>query len=280
MGDSRLDANATKLADLFDPELIADLLDVKLTDAIKFAPLASVNYSLVGRPGSTVKLPAYTYIGEASDVPEGDDIPISKLEQDAADVEIKKVGKGVQITDEAALNGFGDAIGEAVNQLALSIADKVDNDIVAALDAQPNKFDAKSTGITADAVADALAKMGEDIDGTKVLFVSPSVYTTLRKSKDWLPASDIAADIAIKGVVGMVQGCIVAVTNRAKDNAYIVKPGAIGIFTKRETMVETDRDIINKSNVITADRHYATYVMDSNKTVTILGPVSSSVSTS
>lgn len=273
MGDSRLDANATKLADLFDPELIADLLEVKLSDNIKFAPLAAVNYSLEGRPGSVVKLPSYTYIGEADDVEEGADIPIAKLEQDAADVEIKKIGKGVQITDEAAINSFGDAIGQAVEQLSTSIADKVDNDIVAALNGNNNKYDAKTSGITADAVADALAKFGEDIDGTKVLFVSPSVYTSLRKSKDWLPASDISADISIKGVVGMVQGCIVAVTNRAKDNAYIVKPGAIGLFTKRETMVETDRDIINKSTVITADKHFAVYLMDESKAVTIEGPV-------
>ena len=68
----------------------------------------------------------------------------------------------------------------------------------------------------------------------------------------------------------MVQGCQVIVTNRIKDkSAYIVKPGALGIVLKRDVMVETDRDIVNKSTVITADKHLATYLIDETKAIKI-----------
>lgn len=266
-----LDTNATKLANLVDPEVIADLLEVKLMDAIKFAPLAKIDTTLVGQPGSTVKLPYYAYIGDAVVVSEGEDIPVRRLTQKTKDVTIQKIGNGGVLTDESVLSGFGDPIGEFVTQLADSIASKLDNDLVAALNGNTQTvFQSTNSVVSADDIADALALFGEDIDGDKALLVDANTYAALRKTSGWLPASDIAADMLIKGVVGMVHGCQVIVTNRIKDKAaYIVKPGALAIFLKRDTMVETDRDIVNKTTVITADKHCATYLIDDTKAVTI-----------
>lgn len=266
-----LSENATMLKNLVDPEVIGDLIDKKLVDAIKFAPLAKVDTTLVGQAGSTVKLPSYEYIGDAVVVAEGKDIPIRQLTQSTKDVVIQKIGNGGVLTDEAVLSGYGDPVGEFVDQLVTSIASKVDNDLVTALAGNTaNTYTAAGETATADDVAGALALFGEDIDGEKALLVDPATYGSLRKSSDWLPASDVAADMFIKGVVGMVQGCQVIVTNRIKDkSAYIVKPGALGIFLKRDVMVETDRDIVNKSTVITADKHLATYLIDETKAIKI-----------
>lgn len=139
-------------------------------------------------------------------------------------------------------------------------------------------FTAATAGTLAFAdIADALELFGEDIDegGVKALLVSPKQYTLLRKSNGWLPASDISADIALNGVVGMVQGCQVIISNKLKEassheNAYIVKPGALRLFMKRNTLVESDRDIINKSTVITADKHFAPYLYDASKAIKIV----------
>lgn len=49
----------TKLANLIDPEVLADYIDVKLIDKIVFAPLAAVDTTLVGNPGDTIKFPSY-----------------------------------------------------------------------------------------------------------------------------------------------------------------------------------------------------------------------------
>lgn len=268
-----LNTNATKLANLFNPEVVADMIEAKLVDAMKFAPLARIDRTLNGRAGNTVTLPSYKYIGDGVTVAEGDDIPVKKLEQSTAQVTIHKVGNGVQITDEAVLSGYGDPAGEAVEQLILSIASQVDNEMLATLAAiEGNMAHNCAAGLTADDVADALVKFGEDIEGEKVLLVSPADYAVLRKADDWCPASEIAAAMVVRGTVGMVHGCQVVVSNKlaAANAAYIVKPNALALFLKRDILVETDRDIINKSTVMTADEHFATYLFDASKAIKLV----------
>ena len=52
-------SNTTMLADLLDPQVVADYIDKKLIDNIRFAPLATVRTDLVGRPGDEVTVPYY-----------------------------------------------------------------------------------------------------------------------------------------------------------------------------------------------------------------------------
>ena len=49
----------TKLANLINPQVLADFVDKKLIDKIVFAPLAEVDTTLVGNPGDTLTFPAY-----------------------------------------------------------------------------------------------------------------------------------------------------------------------------------------------------------------------------
>ena len=212
-------------------------------------------------------------IGDAELVAEGTDISISQLNEQTKTVTIKKYGKGVQITDEAVLSGYGDPIGQATYQMALAIASAVDNDLLAALDANDVVHSITET-MDADDIADALTLFGEDIDGEKVLLTNGEGYATLRKANSWIPGTEVGADMIIRGTVGMIHGCQVVVTNRIKEssnvtNFHIVKPGALAIYMKRDTLVEVDRDIVNKTTVMTADKHFATYLLDASKAIRI-----------
>lgn len=232
----------TKLENMVNPEVMAPMVSAKLEAAMKFAPLATIDRTLQGKPGDTVTLPKYAYIGDAEDVGEGEAIPIEKMATSTTKVSVKKAGKGVELTDESVLSGYGDPMGEAVNQLGLSIANKLDNDVLAVLD---NIISAMTVGdgtatLTSNFIADALVKFGEDIDGEKVLLIAPAQLAELRKSEDWIKATDIGADIIIKGTVGMIHGCQVVLSNKIKaENGaytnYIVKPGALAIYLKRDT---------------------------------------------
>ena len=266
--------NGTYLANLFNPQVVGDRINKKLFDYIRFAPLARVYNNLVGRPGSTVTLPFYNSIGAATLVGEGQDIPISQLTESTVSVTVSKYAKGVQITDEAVLSAYGDPIGEAVDQIAQSIGQAYDNAMLAAMGTSADvAMTTAAAALTADGIASALTLFGEDIDGDKVILVSPAGYETIRKANGWIPGTEVAANMIIRGTVGMIHGCQVVVSNKliAANASYIVKPGALAIYNKRGILVETDRDIINKSTVITADRHAAVYVLDKSKLIKMPG---------
>jgi N4-gp56 family major capsid protein len=120
-------SNTTKLEDLINPQVMADLIEKKLIDRIRFAPLATIDNTLVGRDGDEITYPFYGYIGASEDVNEGADIPIRKLEQGTKKVKVGKIGIGVQYTDEALLSGLNNDIGaEIANQIVTSISDTID----------------------------------------------------------------------------------------------------------------------------------------------------------
>lgn len=260
----------TYLSNLFNPQVVADLINTKLTDKIVLAPLATIDNTLTGRAGDTVTLPFYAYSGMASEVEEGHDIPIDKLTQSTKSVKIEKIGKGKQLTDEAVLSGYGDPLGTAVEHITTAIADKLDNKLLAAAARVTTNIYQPEAALAPSDIPMALSLFGEDNDGTKVLIVDPNFYAKLLKI-DWIPASEIAADVRVRGVVGMAYGCQVVVSNRVKNgNFYIMKPGALAVFMKRDTLVEMDRDIVNQSTVVVGSKLFAPYVLNENYIVKIV----------
>ena len=261
----------TMLANLLDPQVVADLVEKKLIDNIRFAPLAEVDTTLVGRPGDTVTLPFFNYIGKADDLTEASAISAVALTTGSASVQIKEAGKAVEITDTAILSGYGDPYGQAAEQIVLSMADKIDYDLLTLLGSDiastmTQYTDASTSAIAVPDIAESLELFGEDIDGQKVLLCSPKLYTAIRNTKDWAPASEFAANALVRGSVGQIFGCDIIVTNRLRkadaleEDAYIIKPGALRLFLKRDSLVETDRDILKRINVISITKHYAAYL--------------------
>ena len=271
-------ADVTKIANMINPEVMADVVRDKLTDLIKFTPLAKIDTTLQGRAGDTVTLPKFAYIGDAADVAEGEAIPMALLTTSTSKVKVKKAGKGIKITDEAVLSGYGDPVGEGTNQLSLSIAAKVDNDCLDALSGIKANMtvdvSAKDT-IGSHVIADGLVKFGEDLEGEKVLLIAPAQLAQIRKDPDYLKPSEMTQKAIMGGVIGEIWGCQICVSNKIKASGskytnYIVKPGALAIYLKRGVEVETARDISLKLTEITADEHYAVYLLDESKAIKLV----------
>lgn len=254
--------------DLINPEVIASRLELKLVDMVKFSPLAEIGYNLQNTPGSTITVPYWTYVGDAEVIPENTAMGLSTLSQSTLQATVYKAGKAVEISDEAVLNGLGDVVSEAENQIGKAMAQKLDNDVLTALDTASV---VQSGEFSKDVVADALVHFGEDIDEQTYLVLNPTDYAKLRKDDDFVHIGNGA--VKISGTVGQIYGCTVVVSNKLAGGtaSYLVRSGAVGIEMKRGVNMETDRDILKKTTVISGDIHYVAYKKNDNKMVKLSG---------
>lgn len=283
----------TKLENLVDPEVMADMINGTLPKQIKFTGIAGVDTTLAGRPGDTITVPKYAYIGDAEDVAEGIAMGTVTLTASTTTAKVKKAGKAVEITDEAVLSGYGDPVGEATRQLTMSIASKIDEDCLAALKTATLKATSTSV-ISYTGIVDAVDKLADENDGPtdKVIFIAPEQLTTLRKDENFLDINKypIGNGVIMSGEIGSIAGCRVIVSKRiVKDGTNFVNPivvtaskdpnedpaadgfattaPAITIYLKRDVLVEPDRDILKGTNVIAANEHYAVALSNDSKVV-------------
>lgn len=277
----------TKLAQMINPEVMADMVSAKLPKMIKFTPLAYVERALVGQPGNTITVPKWEYSGDAKDIEEGVAIEPDQLTTKKSTMTIKKAGKGIELTDEAVLSGYGDPIGQATHQIALAIANKVDNDLVEEAK-KATQFVAEAP-ITGDALDKALAVFADEEDARYVALINPEDAIALRgnAAKEWVRGSEIGAAIVVSGTFGEFKGVqivrskkvdkgkgfLVKVSAVDTDTDDVAKYGAFVINLKRDVAIETDRDILKKTTVITGDEHYGVYLYDPTKVVKFGGNV-------
>ena len=211
----------TKLANLVNPEVMADMISATLPKAIKFSPIATIDTTLVGVPGDTITVPKYAYIGDAEDVAEGVQMGTTVLTTSTTQVTVKKAGKAIELTDEAVLSGYGDPMGEGTRQLGMSIANKIDNDCVDALyGATLTK--ATSAKISYDGIVDAIDLFEDENDQNtaKVMFIAPKQATTIRKDPNFLDKNKYPLDVVMNGVIGQVGGAQVIISKKVKLVKY------------------------------------------------------------
>ena len=199
----------TKMENLINPEVIGPMINAKIEALAKFTPYARVDTSLQGVPGDTKTVPSWKYIGDAEDVPEGEEVGLTTLQASSTTFTIKKAMKAVGITQEAVNSGLGDPIGQAELQLAKSIVGKVDNDVVAAAYTSGNLY-APSTlaQIAYNGIVEAVTKFeDEEDDIDKVMFIHPAQEAAILKDPSFLSADKFEAGVAVRGSIGKVAGC-------------------------------------------------------------------------
>ena len=263
----------TQSQDMLDPQVLADMIPAKLTAKMKFTPLASVDNTLVGRPGTTVEFPAWNYIGDAEDIKEGEAIDTSKLTYGSKAATIKGIGKGGSITDQALLSGYSDH-GELSAQLALSLANKVDNDVLAALKEATQTI---SVVANIDGIQEALDIYNDEDDERIVLLVSPKAAGKLRlqAGKDWLRGTQLGSDALSKGVYGEMLGVQLIRSRKLNANeALLIKVDngerpAIKLMMKRGVNIESERKPSLLQTDVYATTFLAPYLFDPSKVVKI-----------
>lgn len=273
--------NTTKLADIINPQVMADMISAKIEKAIKVLPYAKVDTTLRGQAGDTITIPKFAYTGDAVVVAEGDDIPVRKLTATSENHSIKKIGTGIVLTDEAVLSGYGNPVGEANNQLAKAILSATDTDAIEALYGATRTFG--GTGLLSyENIVKGIDVFQEEINTQKVIFVHPKQVTQLRLDDNFISADKYDNAVIMTGEIGMIANCRVVPSRKVKDDGTnylnpIVKlesnvetedeSPALTIFLKRDTNVERDRVSRNRTTEITVDKLYVAALTNEEKVV-------------
>ena len=276
-----LETNGTKLAQLINPEVMADMVSAKVDKKMRVIPYAKVDTTLQGQAGDTISVPKYAYIGEAVDVAEGEDIPVRQMAVSSKQYKIKKAAIGGILTDEAVLSGYGNPVGELTNQMSLSIGGKADTDGYEELVTAPTAYTA-SGAISYAEIVKAIDLFEEETNTEKVMFVHPKQATQLRLDPNFIDKSKYGNQVMVDGEIGMVGNARIVASKkvRVESGAYlnpIVKleedtetedaSPALTIFLKRDTNVETDRIARNRSTEVTGDKMYVVALTNETKVI-------------
>ncbi len=273
----------TKLENLINPEVMADMISAKVEQKVKVVPYAKLDTTLQGQAGDTITIPKFTYIGDAVDVGEGEEIPTRALGVTSENYTIKKIGIGGSLTDEAVLSGHGNPVGELTNQMAKSIVSKTDFDAIDELYKATTSYTHNGV-FSYEGLVNAIDVYEEEVNTEKVVFVHPKQVTQIRLDSNFLSADKYGNSIMVKGEIGMVANTRVVPSKKVKlneagthymnpivklneDNETEDESPAITVFLKRDTNVEKERISKRRITEITGDKMYTVALTNESKVV-------------
>ncbi|WP_134324542.1 N4-gp56 family major capsid protein [Cumulibacter soli] len=250
---------ATTATDLIVPEVYAPVIEAAIRAKVKFMPYVTVDDTLVGQPGETINYGQWNRIGDAETVAEYGDIPIEKLDTGTSSVTIAKVGKGAILSDESILRAMGNPQQQAASQIADACRFKMDSDVATTARTAAGKSITDPWSIDAALGALDLYDEPED-DMFAAWFISNAAFQNIRRDDRFTDASKSGqGSTLLRGTVGFIWNIPVVVTSKAKAGALLLEKDAMTLAMKRNIMLETERDTRNKSTLLTADVHYATF---------------------
>ncbi|MFF5642072.1 phage head protein [[Kitasatospora] papulosa] len=269
----------TNASALIVPEVWGDLAQAKFKGAVRVLNSGAVltDDTLVGQPGDTINFPKWDTLGELDDLAEGTAMGTTVMGQRSSEATIKEAGKAVEITDKALLTGLGDPRSEAQRQFGILAARKVDAALIAQAQAdetaqgggQPYRFTtaAGKTKFTfADAVVPALAMFGDEWEPSEFagIYLNSAQQAEAFADPQFIDASKLGTGTpVVTGQIGTIAGLAVILTNRIAAGKFLMmKRNALGALYKRRPVVETDRDILKRTTVITTNVHYAVKRLD------------------
>ena len=263
----------TTTSNVIIPEVLAAMIAAEIPGQLALAGSDAVTVldNLKGGPGNTIKIPRWGTIGDFTEVAEGNAMPVVNIAATAATATVKKFARGVEVTDEALLASYDDPLKEVARQFARYAARAADRELITAAETSTLLHTASGT-ITLNDIVDAIGKWNDASVNISGLVVHSKVYRDLIKLSEFKTLTQKADSVIEKGVVGMVYGVPIRVSDAittvaGSPNTYrnlLLKKGALGLWYQRNMNVETERDTIKRTTVITADTIFAAAMFQSN----------------
>lgn len=117
-----------------------------------------------------------------------------------------------------------------------------------------------------DAVVDALAAIGREVESDQVLVMGLDAKAAIRKDPDYKAARQ--GEILFTGQFGDICGvpCVCSKLVPA-DTVYVTAKDQVKFFVKKAGTIEQDRDIETKDNTVVYERHGLMALVDETKSI-------------
>lgn len=258
------------------PEVFADLAQAAFAGKVKVlgSPAVIEDNTLVGQPGDTISFPKWGALGDLDDLTKGTAMTPAAMSQTDSSATIKEAGKAVAIDDAdklTILGGTGGAESEALRQFGVLAARKVDGDLITAAVAGAGHTLAPTAGtaLSWSVLVDHFAQYGDEFEPDEFagIYINSAQMATVFKDSQFIDASKLGDNSVVRrGVIGLLGGIPVQITNRvAAGTVLSLKTAALGALYKRKPLVENDRDILKRQDVVTINVHYAVKALDGNR---------------
>nr|UVM92959.1 MAG: capsid family protein [Bacteriophage sp.] len=264
------------------PGIFADATNAAMDHAVRIGKVAFDATDLVPditECGDEVHFPTIDRITDAETMVKGKDLTPSELSMTDNKAVVRQVGKAVRIYDKDAAQTKGRVVDLMAEQIGETMADRVDADLVAEMDAATayKTATAKADAITYDEVEKGFDVFGDDVATNS--FAGIIINSRLRSSfmampqftkVDYTFAKEGNGTVDDNGVIGYWNGIIpvIVCNNNTYDTAksecktYIVKKNALGIIVQKETSVEEQRESLKKATLLSADKLYAVKLLN------------------
>ena len=257
------------------PEVYAGLVREKIAGRVQVAQFLKTIDTLRNDVGETITMPAWSYVGDASDWTVGTAMTTKSMVQTKKTSTVKAVAApGIAIYDYDNEVALGDSINEAARQQAISIARKIDIDAINAAYGTPLKQAlATKDAITQTEILSALGVYGDERDAedfSRGGIVMHSSFADDLYGMDLFTSRErttVAAGsengITKNGVIGQFLGIDVVLSDRLYDSAtsepylMFIKNDSIGWIPKEAPFVETERDASKRLTNIYCSEFYA-----------------------
>lgn len=263
------------------PDVYAQLVREKIAGKTKVAQFAKVLGDLQGKPGETLTMPKWAYIGDATDWAINTPMTSTQMTQTTTNATIKAIAApAVKVADYDNEVELGNAIDEASGQQAVAIARKQDTDAIAECLKSPlKKALATKNTVTQTEMIEILGLYGDDRDSADFDAIvihssfAPSFYTMdMFVSREKTMTTD-GNGIAVNGVIGYFLDIPVVLSDRLYDSTntegfiLVLKKGALGLIPKEAPFAEASRDASLRQTTIYCSQFYAMALIDDEAVV-------------
>ena len=249
--------------------VLENKLEDLLTTHIDMNQFATQDTSLVEEAGMTKKINQYTSTGNVQDLAMG------AGNTQEIEVSFTQVPYTVGVTqgrfayyDEQEMTDPM-VVDAGLYGLATRMTNDLTAKIIAELDKATLTYDASATGLTFDAIVDAIAKFPhEDAEDGLFILINRADLAGLRKNlKDELKYVEA---FARTGYIGSVCGVPVYVSDAVPaKKAFLATKEAVTVFTKKGSETEQERDANVRKNTVYARKVMLVALTDATRVVEI-----------